>query len=336
MLKIGVVGCTGAVGLTFLELLTARPAQYEVLCFASKKSAGTMLDVGGRSYPVQEFSVDAAGGCDVVFLCVSGDFSKEYGPILAERSYVVDNSSAFRYVESIPLLVPPINGCDYGGERLIANPNCSSAIALMVLGPLHREYGIEQLIVSTYQAASGAGKPAMIELRESVASFNDYSDDRHSQYFFHDLAFNVVPQVDKFEANGYTREEMKVVWEIRKVLNAPNLAISTTAVRVPTLRSHAESITVKFSRPVTDMDAVQALLRQAPGVEVRDIPGESVYPMPKSSTYKHAVEVGRIRQNLIFGQYGIDMFVSGDQLLRGAALNAFEILQLLEARKLFD
>ena len=336
MVKIGIVGCTGAVGLTFLELLASRQGNYEVTCFASAKSAGTTLEVSGRKYPIREFSVEGAKVCDVVFLCVSGDFSKKYGPVLAESNYVVDNSSAFRYVESIPLLVPPINGADYGNEKLIANPNCSSAIALMVLGPLHREYGIESLIVSTYQAASGAGKPAMDELRESVGRFADYSPGSRSEYFVHDLAFNVVPQVDKFESNGYTKEEMKVVWEIRKVLREPNLAISTTAVRVPTLRSHAESLTIRFKQPVSDLDAIRKLLRQAPGVEVRDVPHEGLYPMPKTSTYKHAVEVGRIRQNLIYGDYGLDMFVSGDQLLRGAALNAFEILQLLEDRNLVN
>lgn len=332
MLKIGIVGCTGAVGLTFLDLVAGRHGHYEVLCFASANSAGSTLESGGRTFPVSEFSFEAAKECDVVLLCVSGDFSKEYGPELAKHTYVVDNSSAFRYVDSIPLLVPPINGGDYGNERLIANPNCSSAIALMVLGPLHQQYGLESLIVSTYQAASGAGKPAMEELRESAGRFTDYSLESRSKYFFHDLAYNVVPQVDKFESNGYTKEEMKVVWEIRKVLKEPDLPISTTAVRVPTLRSHAESITVKLKRPVTDLDKIRDMLRCAPGVEVRDAPEENLYPMPKSSTYKHAVEVGRIRRNLIYGDYGLDMFVSGDQLLRGAALNAFEILQLLEDR----
>lgn len=332
MVKIGIVGCTGAVGLTFMDLVAAHPETYEVLCFASANSAGSTLQSNGRSFAVHEFSVQAAKRCDVVFLCVSGDFSKQYGPELAEHSHVVDNSSAFRYVDSVPLLVPPINGRDYANERLIANPNCSSAIALMVLGPLHQEYGIESLVISTYQAASGAGKPAMDELQRSLAAFKDYVPTADSKHFFHDLAYNVVPQVDQFEPNGYTREEMKVVWEIRKVLNAPELAISTTAVRVPTLRSHAESVTVKFKRPVDEIDAVREILRKAPGVELRDAPEENVYPMPISSTYKHAVEVGRIRRNLIHGDYGLDMFISGDQLLRGAALNAFEILRLLEDR----
>ena len=336
MLKIGVVGCTGAVGGTFLELLGDHADQYAIECFASARSAGTRLQVGDQSHLIREFSVEACKPCDLVFLCVSGDFSQEFGPALARNSYVVDNSSAFRYVEDIPLLVPPVNGGDYKNEKLIANPNCSSAIALMALGPLHSEYQIESLVVSTYQAASGAGKPAMEELRAHVRAFEDYRADARSDHFFHGLAFNVVPQVDRFEANGYTREEMKVVWEIRKVLGEPSLAISTTAVRVPTLRSHAESLCIKFKRSVKDLDAVRRLLAQSPGVELRDDPATSLYPMPITSTYKHAVEVGRIRQNLIHGEFGLDMFVSGDQLLRGAALNAFEILRLIEARGLLS
>jgi aspartate-semialdehyde dehydrogenase len=174
----------------------------------------------------------------------------------------------------------------------------------------------------------------MEELKAHVRAFEDYRPDARSDHFFHGLAFNVVPQVDRFEANGYTREEMKVVWEIRKVLAEPSLAISTTAVRVPTLRSHAESLCIRFRRPVKDLAAVRALLARSPGVEVRDDPVRSLYPMPATSTYKHAVEVGRIRHNLIHGDFGIDMFVSGDQLLRGAALNAFEILRLIESRGL--
>jgi aspartate-semialdehyde dehydrogenase len=242
---------------------------------------------------------------------------------------VIDNSSAFRYHVDVPLLVPPVNGSSYRGEKLIANPNCSSAIALMVLGPLHAQYELDSLIVSTYQAASGAGRPAMLELMKKARTFEDYGYDNASDNFSHNLAFNVIPQVDVFEANLYTKEEMKVVWEVRKVLNLPELPVSTTAVRVPTLRSHAESLTVRFKKPVPSLADVKDLLGRAPGVEVVDSPGEGLYPMPMTSTYKHAVEVGRLRYNLIYGQYGLDMFISGDQLLRGASLNAFEIMQLL-------
>ncbi|TBU87517.1 aspartate-semialdehyde dehydrogenase [Pseudomonas dryadis] len=327
MKRVAVVGCTGAVGLTMLELLG--PTDLQVVCMASPRSAGKPLQAGGRDYLIEPFSVEACATCDLVFLCVSGDFALKYGEVLAQSSVVIDNSSAFRYHHDVPLLVPPINGKCYSGEHLIANPNCSSAIALMVLGPLHQAFGLESVIISTYQAASGAGQPAMLELRERAKRFEDYGQDNGSENFAHNLAFNVIPQVDCFEENLYTREEMKVVWELRKVLDEPQLAISATAVRVPTLRSHAESLTLTFRTPIQSLNAVRHLLSQAPGVEVVDEPSEGLYPMPMTSTYKHAVEVGRIRFNLIHGQHGLDLFISGDQLLRGAALNAFEIMQLV-------
>ncbi|KTT39478.1 aspartate-semialdehyde dehydrogenase [Pseudomonas oryzihabitans] len=330
MKRVAVVGCTGAVGLTMLELLVS--TNLEVLCMASPHSVGKALQVYERTYIAESFSVEACATCDVVFLCVSGEFSLKYGELLAQSSVVIDNSSAFRYHSDVPLLVPPINGKSYRGECLIANPNCSSAIALMILGPLHEAFGLESVIISTYQAASGAGQPAMLELRERAKSFNDYGQYNRSENFAHDLAFNVIPQVDRFEENLYTREEMKVVWELRKVLGVPDLPISATAVRVPTLRSHAESLTLKFNRPIRSLDDVRQLLSAAPGVEVRDDPLEGIYPMPMTSTYKHAVEVGRIRFNLIYGKHGLDLFISGDQLLRGAALNAFEIMQLVNGR----
>ena len=327
MAKIAVVGCNGAVGITMLELL--ENTGNEIKCMASSRSANTKLRVGETEYLIEEFSLAACADCDIVFLCVSGAFSLEHGRALAQHSYVIDNSSAFRYADDVPLLVPPINGARYRGEKLIANPNCSSAIALMVLGPLQNAYGLESVIVSTYQAASGAGRPAMLELIEKARAFEDYGQDNAGINFSHNLAFNVIPQVDVFESNHYTREEMKVVCELRKVLGLPELPISTTAVRVPTLRSHAESLTLRFKSRVNSLDEVRDLLRRSPGVEVVDAPELGQYPMPMTSTYKHAVEVGRIRYNLIYGDHGLDMFVSGDQLLRGAALNAYEIMQLV-------
>lgn len=327
MKKIAVVGCTGAVGLTMLLLLES--TDYKVICMASDRSAGKLLKAGNTEYLVQLFSIESCASCDIVFLCVSGAFALKFGELLAENSYVIDNSSAFRNYPAVPLLVPPINGQRYKGEKLIANPNCSSAIALMVLGPLHEAFGLECAIISTYQAASGAGQLAMMELREKAKVFSDYGEQDEGENFAYNLAFNVIPKVDSFEDNGYTREEMKVVWELRKVLNQPELAISTTAVRVPTLRSHAESLTLRFKKPVHSLEQVRNLLRAAPGVDVVDEPKMDVFPMPMTSTYKHAVEVGRIRYNLIYGEHGLDLFISGDQLLRGAALNAFEIMQLI-------
>ncbi len=333
-MKIGVVGATGAVGLELLKILVDHNKNnYQLCCYASSNSAGKTIKVGAVEILVEEFSVKETSACDVVFLCVSGEFSLKYAEEIAKKSFVIDNSSAFRYHENVPLLVPPVNDCNYAGEKLIANPNCSSAIALVVLAPLHNRYSIEHMIVSTYQAASGAGLPAINELKTNVNNFTDYEKDAKSEYFYHNLAFNVVPQVDKFENNGYTKEEMKVVWEIQKVLNSPTIKISTTAVRVPVLRSHAESITLKLKKPVNDITEVYNLLNNTKGVVVCDDVANSVYPMPLTSTYKNEVEVGRIRYNLIYDKYGLDLFVSGDQLLRGAALNAYEILECILQNK---
>lgn len=327
MKKIAIVGCTGAVGQTMLNLLDNK--NLEVTCMASDASVGREITIEKKAYILEKFSPQACADSDIVFLCVSGSFSKTYAKELSKNSYVIDNSSAFRYDDKVPLLVPYVNGSDYKGEKLIANPNCSSAIALMVLGPLHEKYELESIIVSTYQAASGAGKSAMSELREQTGKFVDYGIKNDSEFFPYNLAFNVIPQVDKFEDNLYTKEEMKVVWEVRKVLNLPDLKISTTAVRVPTIRSHAESLSILFKREVKSLEQARHLLQKAPGVEVVDDVLRQHYPMPMNSTYKHNVEVGRIRYNLIYGKYGLDLFISGDQLLRGAALNAYEIMELL-------
>ncbi|NJN21588.1 MAG: aspartate-semialdehyde dehydrogenase [Leptolyngbya sp. RL_3_1] len=328
-LRIGIAGATGAVGTTLLELFIAHQDPVEIVCYASAKSAGKTLTCKDQDFVLQPFDVEHAASCDVVFLCVSGDFSLEYGPLLAKNSTVIDNSSAFRYDPEVPLIVPPVNPHSFTGQTLIANPNCSSAIALVVLAPLHRQYGIEHLTLSTYQAASGAGKPAMEELVARTGAFKDYDRTFKSDYFRHDLAYNVVPHIDQFQANRYTKEEMKMVWEIRKVLEAPDMPIEATAVRVPALRSHAESLSIKFTQPVTSLDAVRSLLAADANVEVRDDIENNVYPMPVTSTYKHAVEVGRIRHSLVYGEYGLNLFVSGDQLLRGAALNAYEIYKLV-------
>lgn len=328
-LRVGIAGATGAVGTILLELFLANQDPVDIICYASARSAGKKIEVQGHTFELVQFDVEHAATCDVVFLCVSGEFSLEYGRLLAENAYVIDNSSAFRYETDVPLIVPPVNPHSFTGQKLIANPNCSSAIALVVLAPLHQEYGIEHLTISTYQAASGAGKPAIEELIERTQQFKDYDQGFESSYFFHDLAFNVVPQVDKFQDNLYTKEEMKMVWEIRKVLEESDLPIDATAVRVPALRSHAESLTLKFRKPVTSLDEFRALLAKDANVEVRDDVTQSMYPMPVTSTYKHAVEVGRIRHSLVFGDYGINMFISGDQLLRGAALNAYEIYRLI-------
>jgi aspartate-semialdehyde dehydrogenase len=205
--------------------------------------------------------------------------------------------------------------------KLIANPNCTTAIGLMALWPLHKAFGLKKIIMSTYQAASGAGQPGMDELKQgTLAYLQDQSVE--NKIFAHPLPFNVIPQIDKFQENGYTKEEMKVAWESRKICGLPDdFPVSCSAIRIPTIRAHSEVIIVETEKPV-DLQEARRVLEAAPGVKLVDDPSSLQYPMPLTATGQDDVEVGRLRKSLIFGDYGLEFFVSGDQLLRGAALNA--------------
>ena len=218
-------------------------------------------------------------------------------------------------------MVPEINGKETKKSKLIANPNCTTAIGLMALWPLAKKFGLKRLIMATYQAASGAGQPGMDELQEGT---RDYLNGKNpeNKIFAHPLPFNVIPQIDKFQENGYTKEEMKVTWESRKICGfADDLPISCSAVRIPTLRAHSEVIIMETEKPVDVVEARKAL-EEAPGVKVVDDPATLSYPMPLTATGKYDVEVGRLRKSIAFGDHGLEFFVCGDQLLRGAALNA--------------
>lgn len=321
--SVGIVGATGAVGKEIRQCLETRNFPLTKLrIFGSARSAGT--DLNGIT--VELFDVKAARECDVVFLAVSGDFSKEYAKALTEGDdgcIVIDNSSAFRMDPNIPLVVPEINGQETAkkGCKLIANPNCTTAIGLMALWPLHKLFGLKKIIMSTYQAASGAGQPGMDELREGTSVWLE-GKAVENNIFAHPLPFNVIPHIDVFQDNGYTKEEMKVTWESRKICGLPDdFPVSCTAVRIPTMRAHAESIVVETERPV-DLQAAREALAAAPGVELTDDPAAKKYPMPLYATGQYDVQVGRLRKSLVFGDYGLEFFVCGDQLLRGAALNA--------------
>lgn len=330
--------------------------------FTSERSAGQDVVTSLVHSPVQTevFTVEAAREMEVLFLAVSGSFSLQYSETLTADNgpVVIDNSSAFRYHDKVPLIIPEINleVVDLGESRIIANPNCTTAIAAMVLWPLHKQFGLKKVIVSTYQAASGAGAKGMDELvsqskqvllnesggPQTVSDMTQDSSDVKPVVFQHQLAFNLIPHVDKFQENGYTKEEMKVVWELRKIFHEPALSVSCTAVRVPTLRAHAESITIETNQKI-GAEAARELLQGSSTldnsklaldlVQVVDNPSENQYPMPISASKKYAVEVGRIRQSLVFGEHGLDFFVCGDQLLRGAALNAVLIAEKI-AKKL--
>lgn len=331
--RVAVVGATGAVGREIVRVMWERGHEIaELRLFGSEQSDGREIETQFGSLKVEAYSRSRAAECDLAFLAVSGKFAKAEGEALAELTTVIDNSSAFRYHPDIPLVVPEINPGSLGDARLIANPNCTTAILVLALEPLRRAFGLKRAIVSTYQAASGAGAAGMEELLAQTRSAALGEAPRAPRVFHHPLALNLIPQVDDFEENGYTREEMKVVWESRKILDYPEFAISCTAVRVPTLRAHAEAVTIETEAPVAVADA-REVLTKASGVEVVDDPSTSSYPMPMTASDKFPVQVGRIRANPVFGDRGLDFFLCGDQLLKGAALNAVQVAELVAQRQ---
>merc|ERR1719409_493769 len=324
---VGVIGATGAVGVEMVEVLHTRKFPLsKLVLFGSERSAGKTLQTPYGPMKIEPFSVEACHKCHVVLMAVSGGFATEFapkitagGPAAGVKSIVIDNSSAFRYDQGVPLVIPEVNAAAMQGKDLVANPNCTTAIAAMALWPLHQKFGIKRILMSTYQAASGAGAAGMDELDEGTRT-QLAGEAPKNEVFAHPLPFNVIPQIDAFMDNGYTKEEMKVVWETQKIFGA-DIAASCTSVRIPTFRAHAEAITIETEQAVTP-EAARSVLKEAPGVEVVDDPASLQYPMPRNATGKYDVEVGRIRSSLLFAPKGLDLFVCGDQLLRGAALNA--------------
>lgn len=313
--SVGIVGATGAVGEEILAVMQDRnfPAS-TVRLFASDKSAGKVVSTAKYGeLTLEAFSFEVASSLDVVLLAVGGDFSLEWGERLSAAGVlVIDNSSAFRMRDDVPLVVPEINILAAKGKKLVANPNCTTAIALMALWPIHQKYKIKKAIISTYQAASGAGAPGMQELMDGMASIVNGQPAVNS-VFAHPLPYNLIPHIDVFQQNMYTKEEMKVTWESRKIMSSPDMKISVTAVRIPTLRAHSEAITLECEEKISAQD-VRELLRSSPGVDVVDDPLNKKYPMPINATGKYNIEVGRIRENDVFGEYGLDLFVCGDQV----------------------
>jgi aspartate-semialdehyde dehydrogenase len=227
-------------------------------------------------------------------------------------------------------VVPEINGDETKKSKLISNPNCTTAIGLMALWPLIKAFGVKRIIMSTYQASSGAGQPGMDELQEGTQAYLNGEKNIEHKIFAHPLPFNVIPQIDKFQENGYTKEEMKVAWESRKICGlSEDIPISCSAVRIPTIRAHSEVIILETENAV-DLKKARRVLEEAPGVKVVDNPEKLEYPMPLTATGQYDVEVGRLRQSLAFGDHGIEFFVCGDQLLRGAALNAVLVAEAMD------
>lgn len=329
MQNIGIIGATGAVGEEIIQVLHQKKFPISTLTlFASEKSAGKIIKTPFGEQTLQKFSLENTKNLDIVFLAVGGGFAKEFAPKLAEQGIIViDNSSAFRYDQNVPLVVPEINAHVIGDSKIIANPNCTTAILSMPLYPIYKEFGLKKVMVSTYQATSGAGQPGMNELISATKNYLE-GENVQNKNFAHPIAFNLIPHIDVFQENGYTKEEMKVTWETHKIFGNDSFSLSCTAVRIPTFRAHAESVVIETEKPVS-IAKVREILENTSGVELRDDIENNLYPMPLTATKKWDTEIGRIRKNIVFGDNGLEFFVCGDQLLRGAALNAVEIAEVV-------
>ncbi len=327
--KVGIMGATGAVGREVIDVLHNRNFPVEKLrLYASSRSAGKVMETPYGAITIENTDEADYSELDIAFFAISGDWSRANAEKATSAGcYVIDNSSAFRYDDSVPLVVPEINSSAIGDSKLMANPNCTTAIAAIPLYALHKEYGVKKVIISTYQATSGAGAAGMNELETESKNYLE-GKEVGNKVFAYPIAFNAIPHIDSFQENDYTREEMKVVWETRKIFGEPDMPISCTCVRIPTMRVHAESIVVETEKPVDPEDA-KKLLGSIEGVELKDDIANNIYPMPITATRKYDVEVGRIRRNLVFGEHGLEFFVCGDQLLKGAALNAVQIAENL-------
>ncbi|MGC9943164.1 MAG: aspartate-semialdehyde dehydrogenase, partial [Verrucomicrobiota bacterium] len=295
---------------------------------ASARSAGKKLKFQGKEVTIKELTKDSFAGIDIALFSAGGGISKEYAPIAAKAGcVVVDNSSAFRQEDNVPLVIPEINAADVRRhQNIIANPNCTTAITLMALYPLHQAFGVKRIFASSYQAVSGTGAKAIEELERQVSQVVK-GETVTKEVYPHQIAFNVLPHVDSFLPSGYTKEEMKMENEGRKIMHHPAFKASVTCVRVPVYRSHSVAVSAEFELPVS-VEAARIVLKKAPGLEVVDEPENKKYPMPLFTSEKYNCEVGRIRVDCALDN-GLAFWVSGDQLLKGAALNAVQIAEEL-------
>jgi aspartate-semialdehyde dehydrogenase len=330
--RIGILGATGAVGQEIIRLLHERDFPIkELRLLASARSAGKVQRFGKHSWSIEEASPESFDGLDIAIFSAGGKQSMEYAhEAVARGCIVIDNSSAFRMDAQVPLIIPEINPDAVDDHKgIIANPNCSTAIALMGLYPLHKAFGLKSFIASTYQAVSGSGAGGLIELEAQVKSWANKEPLQKSVYP-HQIAFNLLPHVDTFLDDGYTKEEMKLLNEGRKILGLDTLRVTCTCVRVPVFRAHSISISAEFERPV-DVEAARNAIRAFEGADLVDNPEKCVYPMPLDYSEVVPCGVGRIRKDAVF-ENGLAFWVTGDQLWKGAALNAIQIAELLHVK----
>jgi aspartate-semialdehyde dehydrogenase len=326
---IAVVGATGAVGSEFMQVLERRNFPVASLRpLGSSRSAGKSVRFGADSLKVEELNQHSFEKIDIAFFSAGSEVARSFAPVARQAGAVaIDNSPAFRMDADVPLVIPEINADDVRGHRgLIANPNCTAAVALMAIYPLHRAFGVRRVIAASYQAVSGSGARAITELKQQVEAAANNRQTKPEVYP-HPIAFNVLPHVGSFLPTGYTSEEEKLQNEGRKIMHLPDFKASVTCVRVPVYRAHSVAVTAEFDRPVS-VEQACAVLAKAPGLELIDEPHNNRYPMPLDVAGKDNCAVGRVRRDSAF-ENGLSFWVSGDQLLKGAALNAIQIAELL-------
>ena len=327
--NVGIVGATGAVGQELLKVLAERRFPVgELRPLASARSAGTVITWQGREYTVGITDENAFAGLHIV-LFAGGAASKMYARAAVEAgAVVIDNSSSFRYEADVPLVTPEVNPQDVLWHKgIIANPNCSTIQLVVALKPLHDAAQIKRIVVSTYQAVSGAGKEGIDELARQSADICANRPVSEPQFFAQQIGFNLIPHIDTFQDNGYTKEEMKMAWETRKMLHDDSIRVSATCVRVPVFRSHSEAVTVEFANDLS-ADEARDILADAPGVKVLDDTQNNIYPMPYPLSNTDDVYVGRIRRD-ISADKALSLWIVADQLRKGAATNAIQIAELI-------
>ncbi len=329
--NVAIAGVTGAVGQEFLKILDQRHFPFTSLkVLASRRSASKKIEFKGKEYIVEEMTKNSFDRINIALFSAGGDRSKEFAPIAAQAgAVVIDNSSAFRMDPNVPLVIPEINPQKIAEHKgIIANPNCSTIIGIVPVWPLHKANPVKRMVMSTYQAASGAGMSAMLELQNQTREILAGKAPT-TKAFPYQIAFNCFSHNSAMGPNGYNQEEMKMVNETRKIFDCPDIAITCTCVRIPVLRAHCESINLEFKDPITP-DQIRDLLSTAPGVSVLDDRQNNRFPMPIDATDKDNIFVGRIRQDeSIPENRGINIWVAGDQLRKGAALNAVQIAEKL-------
>ena len=328
-LHVAIVGATGAVGIEMMKTLAKRNFPVgKLTLLASARSAGKTFTFQGEEIIVQELTEQSFAGVDIALFSAGGGISKQYAAAATGAGAVmVDNSSAFRMDPDVPLVVPEVNGADVKLHKgIIANPNCTTAITLMALYPLHQAFGVTRVFAASYQAVSGTGAQAIEELRQQVEAVVAGQPVKREVYP-HQIAFNVLPHVDSFLEDGYTKEEMKMQNEGRRIMHHPAFKASVTCVRVPVYRAHSVAVHAEFKRPVS-VEEARAVLAKAPGLDVVDEPSKAEYPLPLYAAERDNCQVGRLRRDCAL-ENGLAFWVAGDQLLKGAALNAVQIAELL-------